>query len=271
MKIGINFWAFKTGTTLEQAIKLAKDAGFDGIELNVGEDGILRVDSSNQEVAELAAAIKQAGLDWPSVSTGLHWQYPLTSNDPDIREKGREIVRAELRIAQQAGANTILVVPGVVNDQVSYDVAYERAHDAFKALAKDAESTGVKIGVENVWNKFLLSPLEMKDFIDSIGSPMVGAYFDVGNVLVNGYPEQWIRILGKRIFKVHVKDFQSRIGNISGFTQVMHGDVNWQSVMAALHEIGYDDYITAEISAYKQFPDAAIDDAARNMRRIISS
>jgi len=268
LKIGINAWAFPPNMTIPQGLRLAKGAGFDAVELNLSEDGYLQPGMSERDVAGLRAAADNMSLEYPSLSSGLTWSYPLTSPDPEVAEKGKEIVREGLRVAKVLGADTLLVIPGLVLPDVPYDVAYDRARAALRELALDAKRRKVVIGVENVWSKFLLSPLEMRDFIDSIGSDYVQVYFDIGNVLVSGFPEQWIRILGSRIKKVHVKDFRLDIGNRSGFANPMQGDVDWVAVRSGLREIGYDDTLTAEIPGYKSLPDLGIHHAAESLRRV---
>jgi len=151
---------------------------------------------------------------------------------------------------------------------ISYDVVYERSLKVMRELAPHAENYRVAIGVENVWNKFLLSPLEMRDFVDRVGSDYIGVYFDVGNILLFGFPEQWIRILGKRIKKIHLKDFKKSIGTVNGFCDLTEGDVNWKEVIKALKEVGYDSYLTAEIMPYT--PDL-LEKASRAMDRILES
>jgi hexulose-6-phosphate isomerase len=153
--------------------------------------------------------------------------------------------------------NAYLYVPGAVDvffdpnaEVVPYDVCYARAQAAISALLPTAESLNVAVCIENVWNKFLLSPLEMRAFIDSFDSPQVGAYFDVGNVLLTGYPDQWIRILGQRIRRIHIKDYQIAAGGDTGFCDLLDGDVNFEAVKLALAEIGYNGYVTAEILPY---------------------
>ena len=152
------------------------------------------------------------------------------------------------------GTDAYLFVPGAVDvfflpdgEVVPYDVCYQRATDSIFQIAPTAEKLGVSIAVENVWNKFLLSPLEMRSFIDQFHSRNVGAYFDVGNVLLTGYPEQWIRILGSRIKRIHIKDFKRSIGTIDGFVDLLEGDVDFEAVKKALAEIGYDGFVTAEM------------------------
>lgn len=139
---------------------------------------------------------------------------------------------------------------GTPPEVVAYDACWERSLAAAKRLAPIAEKHKVKIGMENVWNSFLLSPLEMKTFVDAVGSEYVGVYFDVGNVIPMGFPEHWIRILGKRICRIHIKDFRKSVGTISGFVDLLSGDVNWPEVMKALREIGYDGPLTAEMPGY---------------------
>ena len=180
------------------------------------------------------------------------------------------------RCCSLLGADTILVVPGLVGadfipgcEVTEYDVAYDRSLEALTQLKEYAEKVKVNIGLENVWNKFLLSPLEMRDYIDKIDSPYVGAYFDVGNVVYSGYPEHWIKILGSRIKKVHFKDFKARVGNINGFVDLLSGDVNYPGVMEQLEKVGYDDYVIAEMGIYKNYPDQTIYTTSIAMDRIL--
>ncbi len=165
--------------------------------------------------------------------------------------------------------DAILVVPGVVNERVSYSKAYKRSQDALKALAKKAEESKVYIGIENVWSKFLLSPLEMRKFIDEIGSPYVRFYFDVGNVLAFSYPEHWIEVLGDYIVRVHIKDFDTSIGNIRGFKNLFEGDVNWPAVIGALRKANYEGYLTAELSPYRTHPEMLAYDASKRLDFIL--
>jgi hexulose-6-phosphate isomerase len=268
MKIGINRWTLPDQLSLRECFTMVKQAGFDSIEINMAEDGELTPATSEADVRALVAAARQAGIEISSLSTGLGWKYPLSSPEEGVRRQGEENIRAMLRAATWLEVDTILVVPGVVNAEVAYDEAYERAFRSLKALAGEAERLKVAIGVENVWNKFLLSPLEFARFLDEIGSPYVGAYFDAGNVLLYGYPEQWIKILGPRIKKVHVKDFKSNIGNGSGFCNPLQGDVPWSKVRAALEQIGYDEYITAEVEGYRVHPEIGLKHIAESLRAV---
>ena len=232
MKIGINRWTMPPEWSLAECFKAAKTAGFDSIEINIAETGELTLTSTEAEVRRLADSARAAGITLSSLSSGLGWKYPLTANDPDVRRQGVEAVRTALKAARWLDVDTVLCVPGIVSADVRYDVAYERAQSALRELAPEAEAQGVFIGVENVWNKFLLSPLEMARFVDEVNSPWVGVYFDSGNILSYGYPQHWIEILGPRIKKVHVKDFKTEIGSIQGFANPLQGDVPWAAVRA---------------------------------------
>lgn len=276
MKKGINIWSFRGGLSPKEYVKMAKDAGYEGIEFALDETGIVGLDSSDEDIKELKTIAEGEGLETPSLATGLYWKYSITSPNKETREKAKSIVRRQLELAAILGADTILVVPGLVSagstpdsEAVEYDVAYDRALEAFMELKEYAEKTKVVIGLENVWNKFLLSPLEMRDFVDRIDSPYVGVYFDVGNVLNTGYPEQWIKILGSRIKKVHFKDFKTSVGNINGFVDLLSGDVNYPAVMEQFKNVGYDDYVIAEMGVYRDYPDQTIYTTSIAMDKIL--
>ncbi len=272
MRKGISIWAFPSGNTVEDSIRAAAEAGFDGIELALNETGQLGLDATDAELDGYRNTAQQAGIAITSLATGLYWSYPMTSSDAAIREKAKTIVKKQLDAAARLGVDAILVVPGAVgvdfvsgSEVVPYDVAYDRALGALKELAPYAESRKVSIGVENVWNKFLLSPLEMRQFLDTIGSPFVGAYFDVGNVLATGYPEHWIRILGERIRRVHIKDFRRSVGTLDGFVDLLSGDVDFPAVFQALRDVGYNGWITAEVFPYGRFPQMTAKQASQAM------
>lgn len=271
MKTAVNQWCFPEGTPLETVFTKSRDAGLDGVELNLYEAGSVGL-TMETTVAEADAIRRLASahdIELKSLSTGLLWGAPLSDPNPDLRAKGRQIVAKQLELAAALEMDAILVVPGAVNSNVPYEVCYERSQAELAELVKTAERLGVRIGIENVWNKFLLSPIDMARYIDDFASNCVGAYFDVGNVLQFGFPEQWIRYLGHRIVKVHVKDFSTAVGNITGFVPLLAGDVNWAAVRGALKDVGYDDYLTAEVSPYRQYPGSLIADTARHLRIII--
>ncbi len=270
MKIGINRWTMPSEWKLADCFKAAKSAGFDSIEINIAEEGELRTDSTEAEVKAIVQSARSENIELSSLSTGLGWKYPLTSPDVIVRAKGAATIRKMLETANWMEVDTILVVPGIVNGEIAYDDAYERAQEVLKRVAGEAESRNVRIGVENVWNKFLLSPLEFARFLDEIGSANIGAYFDVGNVLLYGYPDQWIKILGNRIVNVHVKDFKSGIGNMSGFCNPLQGDVPWAKVRKALEAIGYDSYVTAEVEGYRVEHQLGLKHLADSLRQVFN-
>lgn len=276
MKKGISIWSF-TEPKLENCFKIAKAAGFDGVEVALAETGEINLESTKEEILKIKECAKNIGIELYSVASGLYWDYSLTANDENVRVKAKNIVKKQLEIASWLGCDTILVVPGAVGidfipnkEVVEYDVAYERALEAFKELKYYAEELKVSIGIENVWNKFLVSPIEMRNFIDEIGSDFVGAYFDVGNVLINGYPEHWIKILNNRIKKVHFKDYRKQAGGLHGFVDLLAGDVDYPKVMEEFKKIGYDGWVTAEmLPPYTHYSDAIIYNTSNSMNKIL--
>jgi L-ribulose-5-phosphate 3-epimerase len=215
--------------------QLLKDAGFEGVEL---------ISPNELDVNEVLSARDKTGLTIHGVSGSRHWRDPLSDPDPTVVARGMAAIRQEFVDCKAYGGTTVLVVPAVVNKKVGYRDAYQRSQQNIRKLIPDAEKYGVKIAIEEVWNKFLLSPVEFARYIDEFNSPWVGAYFDVGNVVEYGYPEEWIRELGKRILKVHVKEyskekrFKYRLGE---------GEIDWGAVRAALSAAGYNGWITAEV------------------------
>ena len=252
MKKGISVWAFEPKRPLPEVFHLAKAAGFDGVEVAVADDGPITPKSTEADCRRVREQAGEAGIALTSLASGLGWKYPILSPSASVRDEAIAKTRGSLDVARSLGLDTILLVPGTVNADTPYDVAYRNAQSALAELARYAESVGVTIGVENVWNKFLLSPLEMARFLDEIGSPFVAAYFDVGNVLLTGFPEQWITILGSRIKRVHFKDFKRSVGTGAGFCPLTEGDTDWPAVLSALEQIGYrpgglgDGWVTAE-------------------------
>jgi L-ribulose-5-phosphate 3-epimerase len=269
MKKGINLWCFPSEWPFEEKIKVAKQAGFQGIELNVEQEGHLTLEATHQHLRDIKSLVEQHHMEITSISSNLFWQFSLTSNDRDVRQKAIDVIKTMTDFASFLSVSTILVVPGLVTEEVSYDVAYERSKHALQEAADYVMTKDVTIAIENVWNKFLLSPLEMKRFIEEINHPHVGVYFDVGNILNIGFPEQWIQILGDKIKRIHVKDFKSEVGNYNGFTTLLQGDVNWISVMTALKKVNYDGFITAEIMPPKYFAESFIHETSKNMDVII--
>lgn len=266
MKTAVSMFSFTENADLKQLFPLIKQAGYDGVEPVLSESGYLNQSTTEQEILEIRKMAQENGLEIPSVGVWSLWENNLVSHDPKIRRKALDIVKKQIECAALMGADTILVVPGYVGcdfasrpERIRYDVAYDRCVTAFRDLAPFAESAGVNMGIENVWNRFLLSPLEMKRLIEEVESPRMGAYFDVGNVMYIGYPEDWIEILGSHIKKIHLSDYRTGQAGLGAFVDLFAGDVDFVKVAEALGKIGYDDYLTLEmLPNYKQFPEAAI-------------
>lgn len=182
-----------------------------------------------------------------------HWSSPLSDPDPAVRNKCIQSIAASLREVKELGGDTVLIVPGVVNEKVSYEQAYITSQQSIRELLPYVEETGMQLGVENVWNNFLISPMEAKRYIDEINHPLVGWYFDVGNILRYGWPDHWIRTLNKRIVKLHIKEFSRELMNSKGLWEgfkvdLLEGDNNWPVVMQAVRDINHTGgWLTAEV------------------------
>lgn len=271
----LNQWALPKALSIEEAAKKTKALGFDALELDYSVDGKLGPDTTKSEARKVADAVRAAGLEVASVASAIGWEYNIASDNAGERKTATKHVKKMIQVAAWSGTDAILVIPGMVaavfidKPPVSYEAVWDRALAAFRDLAPFAEEHNVQIGLETVWNKFLLSPLEMRDFVDAVGSRCVRAYLDIGNVIFNGYPEQWIRILGKRICRLHAKDYSQQIGGLNGFVPLCHGDVNWPEVAKALREIGYEGYLIAELFPGGPHPDAQLVAASRAMDYIL--
>ena len=227
------------GSVLEKFTAI-KAAGFEGVE-----------PMSHMKQDEVVKALEATGLKAASTCCSTHWDKPVSHPDPKVREEGLEGLKQALRDAKRYGASSVLFVPGVVNKEVSYADAYRRSQTEIRKAIPLAEELGVKIAIENVWNHFLLSPMEAARYVDEFNSPWVGWHFDVGNVITYGWPEQWIRILGKRIQKLHIKEFSREKANTQGLgkgfnVEFLKGDNDWPAVMKSLDEIGYEGWGIAE-------------------------
>jgi L-ribulose-5-phosphate 3-epimerase len=253
----ISYWSFPAGMKLKSRMKLAKDAGFEAIELTLeGPGAEINMKTTAAEIKAIKQMADKIGLQTPTFATGLYWSEPMILDGGKVNKVGLDICKKSLQLAQAIGATTALTIPCTVTPDLPYDMAYDKSLEALKKLAPLAEKAGVSIAIEYVWNKFLLSPLEFRNFIDEAGSPMIKAYFDVGNVMASGYPDQWIRILGDRISAVHFKDFKRSIADLDGFVDLLEGDVPWDAVMKALKAIKYDGAVTAEMMPpYQHFPE----------------
>jgi len=262
MKISASYWMFEGGLEakkpIAEAMAEAGKLGFDAIELCIASSGVLTDSTTQAQCEDIVATAQKIGIEISGVASGESWTCSPTANDPDVRKKIIDFTCKALQVTKWLGADAYLFVPGAVEvfflpdaEVIPYDVCYKRASEAVKQILSAAKESGVALCIENVWNKFLLSPLEMRDFIDSFNSEFVKAYFDVGNVLLTGYPEQWIRILGKRIKRVHIKDFKSSVGTVEGFVDLLDGDVDFDTVKKSLAEIDYDGYVTGELLPFE--------------------
>lgn len=281
MKKSISTWSFYGDWNLEQKLHLAKEAGFSGFEIDLSDDGPVNLKSTEADLKAVRSLADKCELQLSGLATGLYWGANACSADPAVREKAAAILKKQVECASALGIDAILVVPGAVGvdfipscEIVPYPLAYERATDFIKAALPAAEEMGVTLCIENVWNKFLLSPLEMKAFIDSFGSERVGSYFDVGNTLATGYPEHWIATLGTRIKRVHFKDYRRAVGSVDGFCDLLSGDVNWPGVMEELKSANYQGWVAAEmippVPFYKHCPEVLVHNTSRSMDAIFS-
>lgn len=277
----LNYWSLPGGLDgtlpVDTFLQKAKKHGYDAVELCIGESGALGLDTDQERCLAIRRQAEETGLPIPSVASGLYWSYALGSADQADRRRAEEALERMIQITAWLGARTLLTIPGAVDiffmpekAPLDYAGVWERSREGLARVSRLAEERDVRLGIENVWNKFLLSPLEMAQFIDSFNSPAIGAYVDVANILPYGYPEQWLRILGKRVVGVHFKDFRRAVGTAEGFVDLLEGDVDWPEVMAAIAEIRYEGPVVAEmIPLYKHYPEVRIANTSRAMDAIL--
>ena len=263
IKKAVMWGMIRAGKTVLEKFQLLKEAGFDGVEMD---------SPGGPPNDEIKAACEKTGILIEGMVDSVHWVQTLSHTAPSIREKGLKALEKALRDCKDLGGTSVLLVPGVVNESVSYDQCYQRSQAEIRKVLPLARELGVKIAVEDVWNDFLLSPLEAARFIDEFNDPAaIGWHMDIGNVMAWGYPEQWIRILGPRILKLHVKEFSRKkmneLGRWKGFDcKLGEGDIDWKAVMAALDAVGYHTWMCAEVPGGG--PDE-LKDIARRMDRIL--
>lgn len=282
MKKALHYWGLPQSVCLKEKFRIAADCGFDGIELSILHQGDLTDTMLPNDYNCIRMLAREYGLELHSITSLLNWECSTTSDRPEIRRRAVEALKMQIDIAGRLGASAILALPGFVAldfsvgsisssehkrgfyspsmERIDYDKAFERSIDCFSQIAPYAECAGVIVCIENIWSHFLLSPLEMKTLVDTVRSFYVKAYFDIANVMPYGFADQWIRILGDRIKRVHFKDYDLSAHSIDGFTELLKGDLDFASVMAALRQIGYDGWVTAEITA-------PIDDRGNTARR----
>ncbi len=257
IKKGLVFDMVPANLNYADRFKLVRDAGFEVVQALTEPD--------EQKAGAIKQAADAASIRIDSVMNVDHWQYPLSSSDPAVVEKSLAGMRTSLHNAKLWGSDVVLLVPAVVNPQTSYRDAWTRSQAQIRKLIPLAEELKVVIAIEEVWNRFLLSPLEMVQYIGEFHSPWVGAWFDVGNVVLYGYPQDWIRTLGKRIVKVHLKDFK-RTENGYAWVNLGDGDVDWPAVRQAFGDIGYAGSVIAEL---EQGDATYLRDVSRRIDRLL--
>ena len=259
MKSALNAWSCPKDQDFKGMFAALKKAGFDGVELNIDMPGrsahSLTLDTSKDQLKEIKAVIEDIGLPVSGISTSLFQSETLGSNRPEDRDFTRRLLETQLGFADYLEADGILIVPGGITENRSIRQAWDNCQESLLSLKNVIAGGKAFVGIENVWNNFFLSPMLMAQFIDELNIPHLGAYFDVGNVAIFSWPEYWIEILGKRIVKIHVKDFKKSTTNAGSFVNLLEGSIRWDKVMAALRKIGYDGYLTAELAPMPNTPE----------------
>jgi len=282
MKKSINLWAFPypQQMSLEDCFRLAKDAGFDGVEVNFALEGELSAESKRSEIEAIGKLAERVGIAISGVCSFLYWPYSLTHNDPERRKRGLQLARQMIEAAGLLGTENLLVVPGAVYipwladaPPVPNDVCDQRARAAIRELAPDAERAGVYLNMENIFaNGYLFSPQEMIEFVDSFGSKHVQVHFDTGNIMEYQFPEHWIAMLGKRIKNIHFKEWDKRTHefNLHTFRTLLDGTTNWPAVIEALDKVGYRGYLTFEyFHPFQHYPEALVYQTSDSLDRML--
>jgi hexulose-6-phosphate isomerase len=282
MKKSINQWAFPypDRMNLEECLRLAKEAGFDAIELNYDLDNDLSPKSGTKEYTAIRKLCDKIGIQISGLCSFLFWPYPMTANDPAKRKRSMELAGLMTQAAHDLGVENLLVVPGAVHipwrtdyEPVANNVCDQRAREAIGKLVPTAEKLGVSLNIENIFfNGYLLTPGEMIDFVDSFGSEHVRVHFDTGNIMLFQFPEHWISQLGQRIKNVHLKEFTKKGTDYSleSFRPLLDGTTNWPAVMEAFDATGYGGYLTFEyFHPYAHYPEALIWQTSDSLNRLL--
>ena len=278
----INLWAFPypQPMSLEQCLRLAKDAGFEGVELNYDLEGDLSPKHGTGHYLGIRRMADKIGIEISGVCSFLFWPYPLTSNDPAKRSRGLELAGRIAECAHDLGTENVLVVPGAVcipwrtdHEPVPNDVCLARAREAVGRLLPSAEKLGVRLNIENIFfNGFLMTPQEMADFVDGFQSEHVRVHFDTGNIMQYQFPEHWIRLLGRRIQNVHLKEFTKKgtDHSLEAFRPLLDGTTNWPAVMEAFGAVGYEGWLTFEyFHPYLHHPEALVFQTSDSLDRLL--
>lgn len=282
MKKSINLWAFPypDRMTLEECLRLAKSAGFDGIELNYDLESDLSPKAGPKELRAIRRLADDIGIEISGLCSFLFWPYPLTVNDPARRARGMELAGKMTHAAHELGTKNLLVVPGSVHipwrddyDPVPNDVCDHRAKAAIEQLLPTAEKLGVSLNIENIFfNGYLMTPMEMADFVDHFDSDHVKVHFDTGNIMMFQFPEHWISYLGKRIRNVHLKEFTKKGTDYSleSFRPLLDGTTDWPAVVDTFDQTGYDGFLTFEyFHPWLHYPEALIYQTSDSLNRML--
>src|SRR5215510_15817028 len=274
MKKSIGDNMIPKGWSFEKGLELIKRAGFDGVELWLGEMPWFQMNTTDAEVRKLRQKVEDAGLVVSNISNSLDPEFPLSAPDPKVREQGMLVIERQIETAVQLNTDAILIVAAYVTDEVPYNEVYQRYLEGLKILGEKASKAKVKIGCENCNSeqRFLISSREFQQFLNEVNSPFVGIHLDVGNIHDTGFAEQWIEMHGPRITRVHVKDVTKKRGRCgeSVYTNLFLGDNNWAAIRAALKKVDYDGWLIAEMEArYRFAPDQQFYDTAAAIERLI--
>jgi L-ribulose-5-phosphate 3-epimerase len=285
MKKSINLWAFPyepdRRMSLKECLQLAKDAVFDGIELNYDlESADLSPKSGTKEFHAIRKMADDIGIEISGLCSFLFWPYPLSSNDPAKRARGMELAELMTQAAHDLGTENLLVVPGAVHipwrddhDPVPNDVCDRRAKEAVGMLLPKAEKLGVHMNIENIFfNGYLMTPMEMNAFVDGFDSEYLHVHFDTGNIMEYQFPEHWVPVLGERTKNIHFKEFTKNgtDHSLECFRPLLDGTTNWPAVMEELEKVGYDGYLTFEyFHPYPHYPEALVYQTSDSLDRIL--
>ena len=282
MKKSINLWAFPypARMNLRECLQLAKDAGFDGIELNYDLDNDLSPRSGTKEYQAIRKMADQIGIAISGLCSFLFWPYPLSSNDAEKRARGLELAGKMAQAAHDLGVENLLVVPGAVHipwrtdhEPVPNDLCDRRAKEAITKLLPAAEKLGVHLNIENIFfNGYLMTPMEMNAFVDSFQSSHVRVHFDTGNIMMFQFPEHWISVLGQRIKNVHFKEYTKKGTDFSleSFRPLLDGTTDWPAVLEALDQSHYRGYLTFEyFHPYPHYPEALVHQTSDSLDRMM--
>jgi len=282
MKKSINLWAFPypERMNLRECLQLARDAGFDGIELNYDLDNDLSPKSGEAEYARIRKMAEEIGIAISGLCSFLFWPYPLTSHDEGKRKQGLELAEKMVAAAASLGVENLLVVPGAVHipwrndhEPVANDVCDQRAREAVARLLPLAEKSKVSLNIENIFfNGYLMTPMEMNAFVDHFSSERLRVHFDTGNIMEYQFPEHWARILGQRTKNIHLKEFTKKgtDHSLECFRPLLDGTTNWPEVIHQLDMTGYDGYLTFEyFHPYPHYPEALIYQTADSLNRLL--